>query len=252
VNSCIYRGTVRHRRHGPVPHEFTYPLFMLYLELSELPDVFAERWLWSTRAPAPAWFRRADYLGDRNVSLSEAVRAEAERLTGRRPEGAIRMLTHLRYLGLVMNPVTFYYCFAPDGVRVDTILAEITNTPWKERHVYALSPQGSDDTPTDGPHRFTKAFHVSPFMPMTQDYVWRFSTPGRGLAVHMENHENHARVFDATLTMRREEITAGSLARTLMRFPWMTARVAAGIYWQALRLRLKRTPYHEHPARLAA
>ena len=89
-------------------------------------------------------------------------------------------------------------------------------------------------------------------MPMDQEYTWRFSVPGRRLLVHMENHVGTDKVFDATLRMRREEISGSALARTLLRYPWMTARVAAGIYWQALRLRLKRTPYHEHPDRLVA
>jgi DUF1365 family protein len=235
-----------------VVHAFSYPLFMMYLDLDEIPTLFTRRWLWSARAPAPAWFRRADYLGDSETDLREAVRAEAHRLTGHRPEGPIRMLTHLRYLGFIMNPVTFYYCFAEDGEAVDAILAQITNTPWGQRHTYALQSGEPGVDATGETHRFAKTFHVSPFMPMEQEYTWRFSNPGRGLLVHMENHAGAEKVFDATLRLRREEISGASLARTLVRYPWMTARVAAAIYWQALRLRLKRTPYHEHPDRLAA
>ena len=252
MKSCIYRGTVRHRRRSPVEHGFTYPLFMMYLDLEELPTLFTRRWLWSVRAPAPAWFRRADYLGGSNTDLSEAVRGEAMRLTGHRPGGPIRMLTHLRYFGFVMNPVTFYYCFAEDGEVVDVILAEITNTPWNERHTYALRSEQAGGGATGRTHRFAKAFHVSPFMPMDQEYTWRFSDPGRGLLVHMANHVGADSVFDATLRLRREEISGATLAGALLRYPWMTARVAVAIYWQALRLRLKRAPYHEHPDRLAA
>jgi DUF1365 family protein len=276
VKSAIYRGIVTHARRTPTPHAFTYRLFMMYLDLAELDEVFRGRWLWSTRRPAPAWFRRADYLGDAAIPLDESVRAEAERQTGRRPDGPIRMLTHLRYFGYVQNPVTFYYCFDRADTRVDTILAEITNTPWNERHTYALTSAGgaagSPDPslqpdpslrpgtplphealpPTDRTHRFDKAFHVSPFMEMDHEYAWRFAEPGDTLRVHMENRRNGARVFDASLTLRREEITAGSLATALLRYPWMTGRVALGIYWQALRLWLKRTPFHVHPARKAA
>jgi DUF1365 family protein len=235
-----------------VPHGFTYGLFMMYLDLDELPTVFQGRWLWSVDAPAPAWFRRADYLGDETVELAEAVRAEAERLTGRRPTGPIRMLTHLRYLGYVMNPVTFYYCFREGGEEVETILAEITNTPWNERHTYALVSGDAEGAVVERGHRFAKSFHISPFMTMEQEYTWRFSDPGRLLLVHMENHQNGSTIFDATLRMRREEISGYTLARALVRYPWMTARVAAGIYWQALRLRLKGAPYYEHPGRRAA
>jgi len=253
VNSCLYVGSLRHRRFTPEAHAFRYPLFMVYVDLDEIPDLFDGRLLWSARRPALAWLRRGDYLGDARTPLADAVRAEAERRTGRRPLGPIRMLTHLLYLGYVMNPVTFYYCFDEDGARVETILAEITNTPWGERHTYALPP-GPDGRATDRAHSFGKAFHVSPFMPMEQRYAWRFGAPDRSLTVQMESFEpsRSKKVFDATLVLKREEISGASLARALLRFPWMTARVATGIYWQAARLRLKGIPFHTHPRKRAA
>lgn len=246
--SCIYSGTVRHRRHAPRPHDFRYRLFMMYLDLAELPDLFRGRWLWSADRPAPARFKRADYLGDPDVPLDEAVRAEAERLTGRRPRGPIRLLTHLRYWGYCFNPVSFYFCFDEAGERVESVLAEITNTPWNERHVYALPRSG------DGPIRgtFRKRFHISPFMDMDQTYHWSLVEPSQALTIHMENHKADGSLFDVTLALRREEITGGSLARALVRHPFMTGKVIAGIHWQALKLWLKRVPIFDHPAKRTA
>lgn len=254
MRSCIYRGSVRHRRRGPVPHAFEYPLFMMYLDLEELPHLFDSHWLWSTRWPAPAWFRRSDYLGDPEVDLATAARDEAARLTRHRPAGAVRVLTHLRYFGYVQNPVTFYYCFRADAEEevVDTVLAEITNTPWGERHTYAVRADDSSSTTCGRSHRFNKSFHVSPFMDTGQQYEWRFSEPGESLRVHMRNLEDDKKVFDATLALQREEISSASLATVLTRFPWMTARVLVGIYWQALRLWVKRTPSYQHPERSPA
>ncbi|MGE0442772.1 MAG: DUF1365 domain-containing protein [Gemmatimonadales bacterium] len=245
MNSCVYEGTVRHRRFRPVPHRFRYRMFMLYLDLDEVPAVFDGRWFWSARRPAPAWFRRADYLGPADVPLAEAVRNLVEERTGRRPGGPVRLLTHLRYWGYVQNPVSFYYCFDAAGNTVEAIVGEVTNTPWGERHAYVLPASAGARVHRA---RLGKALHVSPFMPMDQWYDWRVATPGRGLQIHMENHQNGRLEFDATLVMRRKPLTGPVLAGCLARYPWMTASVVAGIYWQALRLRRRRVPFHDHPA----
>ncbi|MHC5113714.1 MAG: DUF1365 domain-containing protein [Planctomycetota bacterium] len=239
MKSCLYQGWVRHRRHAPVSNAFRYSMFMVYLDLAELDVVFAGRWLWSTRRPALAWFRRSDHLGDPDRPLDACVRDLVRERTGTRPTGPIRLLTHLRYFGYVMNPVSFYYCFDADDTRVEHVVAEVHNTPWGERHCYVV--------PGSGQQRFPKSFHVSPFMGMDQEYRWRLGAPGDRLPVHMENHEDGRRLFDATMLLRRRAISAGSLARVLARHPFMTAKVIAAIYGQAARLWLKRCPFHPHP-----
>jgi len=276
MHSALYIGRLRHRRFAPRAHEFSYRLFMMYVDLAELDVVFRNRCLWSVKRPALAWLRRSDYLGEADMSIDEAVRDRVHFETGSRPKGPIRMLTHLRYFGIGFNPVTFYYCFDRNDTRVETIVAEITNTPWKERHAYVLSyptpsplrgegeqhatsstlsplsqtlshERRGDKSTEQLRFQFRKAFHVSPFMPMDQEYDWRFSTPDERLSVHMQNMQNDAKLFDATLDLRRREISSASLAYALVAFPLMTAKVIVGIYWQALRLWFKRTPFYPHP-----
>ncbi len=248
MNSCIYQGSVRHRRFAPISHEFRYALYMMYLDLQELPELFDRYWLWSSRRFAPAWFRRADYHGDSMIPLDQAVRDTVEQKTGKRPQGPIRLLTHLRYFGYVINPVSFYYCFNPEGTQVETILLEVTNTPWGERQSYVLDRSQNRMNHSKKLHvRFAKTLHVSPFIPMDVFHDCRFIHPGRQLVVHMEDFRQGSRFFDATLTLQRQEITQASLTSVLFNYPWMTAKVAGAIYWQALKLWWKKAPIHDHP-----
>jgi len=246
--SCIYEGSVLHRRHAPRSHVFRYDLHMLLLDLGELDEVFRGRWLWSTKRPAPVRWRREDYLGDPARPLDDSVRDLVAGATGFRPEGPVRMLTNARHFGYGFNPVSFYYCWDRAGTALEAVVAEVSNTPWGERHPYVLDVRRAERSSGSSLRwQFGKAFHVSPFMPMDIDYDWRFGIPGEALFVHMENWRQGERMFDATLTMERRPIDGLSLASVLARRPFLTAKVIAGIHWQAARLWLKRIPFHEHP-----
>lgn len=249
MQSCIYDGQVRHARTRPVLHRFRYRLFMMYLDLDELPTLFEGRWFWSIRRLAPARFRRSDHLGDQSVPLAEAVRDTVAAETGERPAGPIRLLTNLSYFGYCFNPVSFYYCFAKDGETLQAIVAEVNNTPWGERDTYVLPANGNIGTAATWRFQPRKKMHVSPFMSMQVSYDWCFTVPGDRTTVHMANHEDGTRIFDATMTMRRTEISGRSLARVLVSFPLMTLRIVVAIYWQALRLWIKGAPFFTHPGK---
>ncbi|HEX7368991.1 MAG TPA: DUF1365 domain-containing protein [Rhodanobacteraceae bacterium] len=245
--SAVYEGEVAHRRYVPHPHAFRYRIAQLYLDLDEVDRVFESRWLWSVDRRNLAEFRRADYLGPADLPLAEAARQRVAQAIGRRPEGPVRLLTHLRYAGVVFNPVSFYYCYAADGFTLDAIVAEITNTPWLQRYAYVLPCATATAQGRMLGWDFDKTFHVSPFMPMEQRYDWRFNVPGDALAVQMDVLRDGARQFDAHLQLERRPLTGASLARVLWRYPLMTAQVIGAIYWQALRLKLKGNPFYSHP-----
>lgn len=247
MHSCLYYGWVRHRRFSPLAHAFSYSLFLTYLDLAELSALFKGRWLWSSESFALAQFRRIDHLGDPRISLDQAVRDLVEQRLGQRPQGPIRLLTHLRYFGYCFNPVSFYYCYDAADQQVETIVAEVNNTPWGEQYCYVLGAPLNEGTAEKKHYRFNKAFHVSPFMDMEVEYDWRFGAPGRQLLIHMENLKEGRKFFDATMTLRRREISTATLTHALVRYPFVTGKVISAIYWQAFRLWLKKAPVYEHP-----
>ncbi|MEZ6059947.1 MAG: DUF1365 domain-containing protein [Planctomycetaceae bacterium] len=256
MHSCIYEGRVRHRRFGNPAHTFTASLFLMYLDLDELPRILDDFWLWSASKPALARFRRNDHFGDPDRPLDECVQDLVHERLGFRPSGRICLLTQLRWLGYVMNPVSFFYCWNTTGTQVDAVVAEVTNTPWNERHCYVIDgrPFTADGRQTPGSrpsvirHRHDKQFHVSPFLPMNLNYQWRIRTPGRTLAVHLEDLDvSGKRIFDASLLLARREISSAGLARLVLRYPAISMQTTLRIYWQAARLWWKRAAFHPHP-----
>jgi DUF1365 family protein len=249
MESCIYEGRVRHTRTKPALHQFNYRLFMMYLDLDELPDLFGKRWFWSMTRPALARFRRRNHLGPEDQPLADSVRGLVEKATGMRPRGPIRLLTNLSYFGYCFNPVSFYYCFAPDGKTVEYIVSEVNNTPWGERDSYVLSCGESEEISSSWRFRPTKKMHVSPFMSMEIEYDWILSAPADRLSVFMANSKDGERFFDATMILNRKRISGRSLAGVLLRFPFLTAKVIVAIHWEALRLWAKRCPVYIHPGK---
>ncbi|MDX1342250.1 MAG: DUF1365 domain-containing protein [Reinekea sp.] len=254
--SRLMIGWVRHRRFSPKEHTLRYPVFMMYLDLDELTSVEQCSRLISFERRNWLSYRRADFFAPDTGELKQAVirhisehsEIAAERIC------RVAMLTNLRTLGFIMNPVTFYYAFDAEN-NLLAIMPEITNTPWGERHQYVLTT--SKDSRATNPvsqrgkrirFKLPKQFHISPFHPMATDYDWRFTDPGANTnLIHLENWQQGNRVFDATMALSPMAMTASNVRKTLIRFPWMTVKVATGIYTNALKLWLKGVPFYAHP-----
>jgi len=220
----------------------------MFLDLSELPAVFQLHPLWSNEQLNVACLRRRDHFGDPKLSLDRAVRNLVEEQLGNRPRGPIRLLTHLRYFGICFNPASFYYCYDDSDIRVETIVVEIHNTPWGERHCYVFGDSQNEHSVDHWRrYRFNKIFHVSPFIDMEIQYDWRFRVPGDIIRVHMIDIEKHKKLFDATLMLKRQPISHKGLTRVLIKYPLMTMKVTTMIHFQALRLLMKNTPFFTHP-----
>ncbi len=245
MESGIYSGTLRHRRFSPAVHEFTYPLFMVFLDIERMPELMDVSPIAGYNRRNLVSYQERDHFGDPAKKLRDRMSIEAQRKGIAIPEGRIFLLTHLRYLGYNFNPVSFFYCYDRKD-RLQTIMAEVNNT-FGETQNYWLTPAVELPAGLNKKYRFPKTFHVSPFMKLGHEYEWTFTPPGEGLVTECISHEDGKVIFDSTLKMERSEWSRASLHRAIVRFPWMTAKVIAAIHWQALRLLIKRVPVAPHP-----
>jgi DUF1365 family protein len=251
VNSALYSGWIAHRRFAPKPHAFRYRIGLLYLDLDEQDAVLGLSPFSGNSRFAPFSFRESDYLKaytGNGTRLIDAVRQLVSQAIGHAPQGSVCLLTQARSWGLSFNPVSFFYCHEADG-QLAAIVCEVTNTPWRERYHYVLPARAPENLGDFHQHfAVAKAFHVSPFLPPDLEYRMSFSPAAKKIGVHMADWQGELKLFDATLNLKREALDRASLHRYLRRFPWMTAKTCLAIYWQALRLLLKRAPIFTHHA----
>ena len=249
-DNYLYDGYITHRRFTPFNHSFTYPIFLAYIDLSRINNIFRKSFFWNVDKSAIVSFNRSDYHGDPSLDLDESVRDTIFNKTGKKPKGAIRLLTHLRYFGYCFNPVSFYYCFDESDTFVEVILAEVTNTPWKERYAYVIDTKLDNSKNSNLVAKLKKKLHVSPFWGMNHQYEWLFTEPNQDLFVNMKNFKDGQKVFDATLKLNRKSFSKLRLIRFIFQFPFITLIIVFRIHWQAMKLWFKKAPFFIHPKKL--
>jgi len=284
-----------HHRLTPADHRFTYPVTHIWIDPDRPDALFAAHPLWSSRHPALVRFRRRDYLDGTDAPLGEAVRRALASALGQGPTGPLRMLTQPRTWGWLFNPITIYLAWdaAPDGHEAGdaasdgpvAALLEVTNTPWKERHLYPVALR-----PAAGGNRyeatFDKTLHVSPFLDEDHRYHLTVAAapgpdrPGRPSAerrltvtldvlggdgaelaprriqgagdVGSNDSPRESRVVLATrLVIDQYPVERAVLTQALRHNPLPTHRVSFAIHHQAWRLWRRGVPFVPHPRRRA-
>jgi DUF1365 family protein len=243
MKSCIYKGRVSHHRYTPRAHAFTYSLFMMYVDLEELPTLFNKYLLWAVNKSNLASFHSKDHHGE-EPNLADSIRSLVFEKTGQKADGPIRLLTHFRYFSYVFNPLSMYFCYDSSDKTVTHVVAEVMNTPWKEQHCYVLSNKQRDQI-ISASHN--KEFHVSPFMNMNMEYRWKIHTPDNHMNINIENWTQDEKVFDASIYLQKKEINSKNLRNVLLNFPLMTLKITAMIHFEALKLWIKGIQYVPHP-----
>jgi DUF1365 family protein len=249
MHSCLYTGRVAHQRRSPVKHAFRYRIGAAYIDLDEADELLRTSQLASAAKIAPLSFRAQDHArGLAEIRSPTELAASIRTLVAaggvERPIGAVRVLTQFRQWGVYFSPLNLYFCFEAGRERVAAVVAEVSNTPWKERRRYVLQV---NDGGSELRFWHDKDFHVSPFMGMDVNYQWRLTKPAERLRVHLRCRQGREAPFDATLALVRRPWTERALAAYVCRFPVSSVQILAAIYWQALQLWWKKCPYYEHP-----
>lgn len=243
MESCLYLGRVWHRRRRPRHHEFTYPAYVFWLALDELPALSKQLSLWSWNRPNIFSFRDRDHLDGREGSVDVKIRRLLADHHVALDGGRIFLVTQCRVLGYVFNPVSFYFCYGHDGA-LAFVAAEVNNT-FGERHIYLLEERAGGGAI----RRFAarKDMHVSPFVSMDAEYDFRIAPVDESLSVTILEREEGMPVLDARVWGRRVPLTDVTLWSIAWRYPLITAGVVAAIHWQALRLWRKGIGFRRQP-----
>ncbi|RPJ66101.1 DUF1365 domain-containing protein [Alteromonas sediminis] len=243
IESAIYQGKVHHERVHPTQHSFEYALSLFWLKLDELPHLTKSLRHFSISRLSFHRFKLSDYFVHKDLNstcdLIEAIKERMVHLGATSAlDGDIFFLGQLRSMGIYFSPVNFYYHRNEESQVFDYMLAEVSNTPWNEKHYYLVDLKQQHDT--------QKTFHVSPFNPIDMTYKWQVSQPDERLSLALSCYQEH-RHFTASIAMKKQPLTDRTLRALTLKMPSTTLFSLIGIYWQALKLFIKRTPVYGHP-----
>ena len=237
--SCVYKGDVVHKRTEPKLHKFNYQIYLWFIKLNELESLSTNLKAFHCASSGLNTFRfnQNDYVKDESGDLTARVLKKMNKLSSSVLSGDVFFFGQLRTFGMYFSPVNFYFLRDVTGLYTH-MLAEVSNTPWNERHFYLVDLNKQSDC--------KKAFHVSPFNPMDMIYKWKVTQPSENFNLQLSCYRNNKH-FEAALNMKKQELSNNLLSKLRVQIPSMTLKTLAGIYWQALKLFIKRVPIYSHP-----
>lgn len=258
LNNALVKGWVRHRRYKPKKHQFEYNMTWTLLDLDKVEEQFKESEFWSIERANIISYRQADFHqsdNDKNYRRTppevtkQNITHSIKKEKGKDFNGRIFMMAHLRNYGYNFNSVCFYYCYDQSD-NLQFIVSEITNTPWGERHSYIFDCEADNSSNRRSlkQFKFNKEFHVSPFITMDMHYRWTFMVAPDSLRVHMVIYSAEGeKYFDTTFTAKLLPLNKKAMRDYAFKHALQPQKMSFLIYWQALKLWLKRFKVYDHP-----
>ncbi|MEO9899673.1 DUF1365 domain-containing protein [Nisaea sp.] len=246
AKSCLYRGMVTHARLIPFRHRFAYRVFSMLLDLGEIDSLANRLNLFSHNRFNLFSFFDKDHASRDGRPVSEWISHQLQHAGYDQHKGRVLVHCFPRILGYVFNPLSIYFCHHRDG-HLQAILYEVKNT-FGQQHCYLIpvAPDQRDGAPIR--QSCNKSFYVSPFMEMTATYRFRLKEPGEKLSILIRQETPEGETLVATHTGVREAISDKALLKMALLYPLLTAKVVAGIHWEALKLWIKGAVFHKRPA----
>ena len=242
LKSAFYIGKIFHKRCAPKVHQFTYPLYMMLVDLDEVEQLHHQHWWFSNKRWAPLELKESDYFKgiDQTNAPAQQTKLKQKSLLIAQNLGAdisnitrVAMLAQLRCFGIYFSPVNFFFLYQDETAKY--LLAEVSNTPWNKKHCYLIDLQQ--------PQPSQKCFHVSPFMDLNMDYHWQIQAPDEHTSIGIENWRSQELLFSALFSAKKYSITTHSIFKVLLQWPLVSLSILKGIYWQASKLFIKGVPY---------
>jgi len=239
MNSCLYPCDVMHYRLEPKKNRFAYKIFMFCLDLDDI-DHWAKKLLFLSRNRFNLFtFRDSDHMETAGRTVKENI-LEYAQARGMDVRGSrVLLVTHLRVLGYIFNPVCFYYCLDKAGAPLGAVV-EVENT-YREKKRYWLGPE----TFQNGAffRRVVKYFYVSPYADLDAEFEFKLAIPDEKLNIYIDDWKENRKFLLTSLTGRRQTLSDVNLIWNTLRFPFVTLQVIFLIHWQALILKLKGLPH---------
>ena len=239
MNSCLYQCDVMHHRLEPKKNRFLYKIFMVCFDLDEIDALTQKLRLFSRNRFNLFDFRDSDHMESSGRTLKENILEYARSRGVELPGGRVTLVTHVRFLGYIFNPVCFYFCYDKED-RLACAVVEVENT-YREKKRYWL---GSETLKNGTFHqRVPKYFYVSPFADLDAEFEFKLAPLGESLAVYIDDWKEGRKFLLTSLTGSRQILTDANLLWNTLKFPFVTLKVIFLIHWQALILKWKGLPH---------